>query len=141
MPAHIWLILGILTMALEVLAPSGFFLFILGTSGLIVGLLVTAGFLSNWWIEVSVFCALSVVVWVLLGKRLRGLLGAPGPQAGQLVGSIVVVGEEIAPGKHGSGELWGTQWRLENVDAVTLTAGSEAVVVAGQGVSLQVKKK
>lgn len=141
MPAWIWLILGIAMMALELLLPSGFFLFILGTAGLSVGILVAAGMVSGWLIEVCVFCGIALLVWVLLGKRLSGLFAPKGPQQGQLVGSVVVVAEEIAPGGHGNGELWGTQWRLENVDQTPLTAGSEAVVVSSQGIRLRVKKK
>jgi membrane protein implicated in regulation of membrane protease activity len=141
MPAWIWLILSITMMILELLMPSGFFLFILGSAGLLLGLLVAIGVVSGWLVEVSVFCVFALAIWFLLGKRLPLLFSASGPSRGQLVGSVVVCLDEIAPGGHGNGELWGARWRLENIDQVPLAVGSEAVVVDSRGISLCVKRK
>jgi membrane protein implicated in regulation of membrane protease activity len=76
-----------------------------------------------------------------MGKRLQGIFKPTAFKSGQVVGSIVTLSENIAPGASGSGMLWGTQWRVENVDSVILNAGSEVVVVSSQGIGLQVKRK
>jgi len=143
MPAWIWLVIGISLVVLELLVPSGFFLFILGLAGVVVGALVAAGIISGWMVEASVFCVAAIGCWLAFGKPLAGIFSrrhSTGHQ-GQVVGSIVKVTAEIQAGSVGTGTLWGTQWRLENIDSNTLAAGSEAVVVASQGITLQVRKK
>ena len=143
MPAWIWLVLGIFLIILELLTPSGFFLFILGLSGVTVGAFVAGGVFSGWMVEVSVFCVVAVVFWIAMGKRLAGffLQARPLEHQGQIVGSVVKISNDIPVSGTGTGTLWGTQWQLENVDKTVLAAGSEAVVVASQGIKLQVKKK
>ena len=141
MPAWLWLIFGILLAILELFVPSGFFLLILGASGVVVGVLGVGELALTWFAQVSVFCVLAIFLWVSVGKRLGRTLFKGAPQQGQIVGSVVVIAKQLAPGEHGSGELWGTNWTVENVDSESLPEGSEAVVVASQGIRLQVKKK
>jgi membrane protein implicated in regulation of membrane protease activity len=141
MAAWIWIVLGLVTMIFELMLPSGFFLFILGAAGIIVGVVAAIGLAQSWISQALIFCVLAIGLWLLLGKKLRGVFKPSALQEGQVVGSIVTTSENIAPGGTGSGMLWGTQWRLENVDSVILAAGSEAVVVASHGIGLQVKKK
>ncbi len=136
-----WLVLGIVSVVLELLIPSGFFLFILGLAATAVGALVTTGMIGSWMPQVLVFCLAAVVLWIALGKRLAGLLsrGSDTQRRGQLVGAVVTIHEEIRPGGRGSGELWGTQWTVENIGSDSLAAGSRAVVVSSQGINLQVR--
>jgi membrane protein implicated in regulation of membrane protease activity len=144
MPAWIWLVLGISLVIFELLVPSGFFLFILGLAGIAVGALVAAGLVAGWIYEVTSYCVIAIVCWLALGKRLAGIFAGKGfgeQQQGQIVGAIVAVSSDIPVGGKGVGTLWGTQWRLENIDSAPLVAGSEAVVVASQGIMLQVKRK
>jgi membrane protein implicated in regulation of membrane protease activity len=142
MPAWIWLVLGISLVIVELLLPSGFFLFILGIAGIVVGAFVATGVISGWMPEVVVFCVVAIGCWLAFGKHLVQLFSRrPAGHQGQLVGSVVSVTANIPVGSTGTGTLWGTQWRLENIDSSTLTAGSEAVVVSSQGITLQVKRK
>ena len=141
MSPWVWLVLGIFLVAVELFVPSGFYLFMVGLSCVVVGLLATTGIVSSFAVEAIVFCVVAIGMWVLFGSRLRGLLGRKGRYAGQLPGQVVRVSSNLEPGQHGTGELWGTQWRLENIDSATLMAGSEAVVVSAAGVTLHVKRK
>jgi membrane protein implicated in regulation of membrane protease activity len=141
MAAWIWLVLGIAIMMMELMFPCGFFLFILGSAGILVGALSAVGLVSGWVAQAALFCFLAVGLWLLMGKRLQGIFKPTAFKSGQVVGSIVTLSENIAPGASGSGMLWGTQWRVENVDSVILNAGSEVVVVSSQGIGLQVKRK
>jgi membrane protein implicated in regulation of membrane protease activity len=141
MAAWLWLVLGIVIMMMELMFPSGFFLFILGSAGIIVGVFSAAGVMQGWVSQAIVFCLAALSLWLLLGKRLQGILKPTAFKEGQLVGSVVRLSENLAPGASGSGVLWGTQWRVENVDSVILAAGSEVLVVSSQGISLQVKRK
>ena len=141
MAAWLWIVIGIILMMIELMIPSGFFLFIVGMAGLLVGAVSAIGLVQSWIPQGLLFCVMAVGLWILLGKRLQGILKPTAFKEGKLVGSTVLLSEDIAPGASGSGVLWGTQWRLENIDSVVLNAGSEAVVVASQGIGLQVKRK
>jgi len=140
MHSWVWLVTGVVLMMLELLLPSGFFLLILGGSAVVVGALVEIGLFASWISQAIVFCAVAVCTWLLLGKKLRGMIGLAKPQAGQLVGATVKVTQAIPSGGSGSGELWGTSWRLQNVDSIELSVGTEAVVIGSEGITLQVKR-
>jgi membrane protein implicated in regulation of membrane protease activity len=143
MPAWIWLVLGILSVVLELLVPSGFFLFILGLAGLAVGVLSALGVIGGWVPQVIVFCSLAIVFWIAFGNRLSRLLSrsSDSKKQGQLVGAIVTLQSDILPGGTGQGELWGSQWTVENIGSESLAAGSKSAVVASQGIKLQVRAK
>jgi hypothetical protein len=141
MAPWIWLVLGLGLMALELFAPSGFYLFILGLSAIMVGLVATTGVLSTWIAQSALFCLVAVGVWIGLGERLRKRFFKKGAHPGQVIGQIITTVADISPGQHGSGELWGVQWRLENADSTTILAGSEVVVVSAEGITLRVKRR
>jgi membrane protein implicated in regulation of membrane protease activity len=143
MDAWIWLLGGIGLIVIEVMIPSGFFLLLLGLAALLVGTLVWLGIVGSWGSEVILFGIAAVILWSTLAEKLARSFsrrGVKSPQ-GQLEGAVVVVDGEIAAGARGLGTLWGSSWRLHNIDSVTLPAGSEAVVVASEGIGLQVKRK
>ncbi len=139
MAAWIWLVIGLVMMALELLAPGGFFMLLLGISGLVVGGLALVGIAESLVVQTGIFSAVAVVLWLGLGRRLRAVTLRPRNVPGQLVGRRVVVSGDIAPAAHGSGELYGSPWRLQNVGDVALSAGVEAEVVAAEGVTLHVR--
>lgn len=141
MAPWIWLVLGLGLIALELFLPSGFYLFILGVSGILVGLAAATGLSGSWVIQSILFCVVAVLVWIGLGEKLRRMFFKRGAQPGQVIGRIITVTSDIAPGQHGSGELWGVQWRLENVDSAMIPMGSEVVVTGAEGITLRVKRR
>lgn len=141
MYSWVWLVAGVLLVVLELLTPAGFFLLILGGSSIVVGLLAAIGVCTTWIPQVIVFCIISVASWLTLGRQLRSRLSEKPLPQGQLVGSVVRVAQTIAPGEVGSGELWGTSWRIRNADAAELPEGSEVVVVGSEGITLHVRRR
>jgi membrane protein implicated in regulation of membrane protease activity len=141
MESWVWLVGGIGLVIMELATPCGFFLFILGASAVIVGLVASLGLASSWVVQATLFCAVAVVSWLSFGRRMREARKHVVKRHGNVEGSIVKISTDIAPGSSGSGELWGTQWRIENVGDVVLEAGTEAVVVASEGLGLRVKKR
>lgn len=140
MSSWMWLVVGVALVMLELLVPSGFFLLILGGSSIVVGILVSAGLFATWIPQAIAFCGVAVVSWLTLGKKLQGSMAAKGPQQGQLVGARVKLAQTIPPGGSGTGELWGTSWRVVNIDTADLVVGGEAVVVDSEGITLKVKR-
>lgn len=138
MAAWIWLVLGLIVMALELLAPGGFFMFILGLAGLTVGLLGLAGLAGSLMPQTVIFSVTAVVFWIGLGKRLRSIV-RPNNTPGQLIGKRVVVQGDLSPATQGSGELFGSPWRVLNIGDTVIPDGAEAEVVGEEGVTLKVR--
>lgn len=141
MASWIWLVIGIGLIALELFLPTGFYLFILGVSGIVVGLLVSTGSLESWMLQALAFCAIAIAMSLVIGEKLRRVFGSKSAEPGQVIGKAVHISSDIQPGHIGSGELWGTTWRLENVDSVALHVGDEGTVVSAEGITLRVRRK
>jgi len=132
-----WLILAIVLMGLEVLAP-GVFLFWLGLAALLVGLLSFAVELS-WQIQVllfAVFAAAAVPAWRRLSRR----TGAGDAAAflnrrnDALVGRVFTLEKPIQDGS-GTVRIDDTIWRVTGPD---VPAGSRVRVVKADGAMLTV---
>lgn len=139
MSTWIWLIAGVVLANLELLIPSSFFLLFLGLGAIVVGAVMQLGLLASWEAQVATFSVVSLLSWVLVGRR-----AAIRPQKKQhgsedVIGNIIRVSQEIAPGATGSGELWGTVWRVKNIGESSIGAGAEAKIVASEGITLLVK--
>jgi membrane protein implicated in regulation of membrane protease activity len=71
MESWVWLVAGIGLVIMELVTPCGFFLFILGASAVVVGVVASVGLASSWVVQASLFCAVAVVSWLSFGKRMR----------------------------------------------------------------------
>jgi membrane protein implicated in regulation of membrane protease activity len=135
-----WLILGLSLAILELFIPSGFFLIIIGFTAILVGLLVATGAIATWNAQAIVFCVTALTIWLTLGKRLRNSLPSKDSRHGDIVGALVTVKTEITPDGEGSGDLWGTTWRLKNIDDAILYPEERALVVSCEGITLMIKR-
>ena len=133
-----WLIFGILLMALELLAP-GVFLFWLGLSALLVGLL---SFVINpsWQTQLLMFAVFAVVA-VPLWRRFAlspGSASKSNPflnkRTDALVGRVFTLEKPIVDGS-GTVRIDDTIWRVAGPDA---PAGSRVKVIQADGASLTV---
>jgi len=132
-----WLILAIVLMGFEVLAP-GVFLFWLGLAALLVGLLSFAVELS-WQIQVllfAVFAAAAVPIWRNLARRGKGETASPflNRRTDALVGRVFTLEKPIQDGS-GTVRIDDTIWRVTGPD---VPAGSRVRVVRADGAMLTV---
>lgn len=132
-----WLILGLLLMALETLAP-GVFLFWLGLAALLVGLLSFAVDLS-WQMQLllfAVFSAAAVPLWRRMARRGKGVSPSPflNKRADALVGRVFTLEKPIVDGS-GTVRVDDTIWRVTGPD---IAAGSKVKVVRADGAMLTV---
>jgi len=132
-----WLILGLLLMALETLAP-GVFLFWLGLAALLVGLLSFAVDLS-WQMQLllfAVFSAAAVPLWRRMAQRGKGVSPSPflNKRADALVGRVFTLEKPIVDGS-GTVRVDDTIWRVTSPDTA---AGSKVKVVRADGAMLTV---
>jgi inner membrane protein len=137
-----WMALGLVLLALEILVP-GIFLLWIGIAAIIVGtlaLMITNGGYWTWETQILLFLVLSLVS-AYIGKRVMAngndvsdqpLLNKLGEQ---LVGRTATLAEPIAEGR-GRIRLGDTQWRVTGPD---LPAGAKVKVVSSNGAELGVE--
>jgi membrane protein implicated in regulation of membrane protease activity len=117
-----WIVLGLLLMILEVVAPGIFFLWF-GIAALIVGVLAillgsTASF--NWEVQIILFLLLSIAS-VLIGRRLVGATDVESDEpllnrrAEQLIGQVVTLEEATINGR-GRARIGDSLWRVTGPD-------------------------
>lgn len=138
-----WMILGAALLALEVLSP-GVYLLWLGVAAVLTGTLsfqlADAAF-WGWQVQVLVFLALSVVA-VLVGRRFFPANGSDdtdqpllNQRGRQLVGRTAILEEPIVNG-HGRVRLGDTLWRVSGPE---LPAGTRVRVADAEGGKLKVE--
>lgn len=132
-----WLIVGLVLMGLELLAP-GVFLLWLGLAALAVGLL---SFVIDWtWqTQIIVFALLSIAavpLWRSLARRSSNVTDQPhlNRRSDALVGRVFTLDKPIVDGA-GTVRIDDTVWRVSGPDT---PAGSRVQVVKSDGASLVV---
>jgi inner membrane protein len=132
-----WLIFGVVLMALELLAP-GVFMFWLGLSAFLVGVLTLAIDLS-WQPQIllfALFAAASVPVWRRVARQKPGANPNPflNKRSDALVGRVCTLEKPIVDGE-GIVRIDDTVWRVAGPDT---PAGSKVKIVRADGASLTV---
>jgi len=141
MDAWIWFVVGVSLFVGELFVSTGFYLFILGASCLVVGALVFCGLAGSWILQAALFSVTAFVVWFFFAEKFQTLLRSKEKEYQGLIGQTAVARELITNGAKGGGELWGSPWRIENIGQEILNVGDECEVVASDGLVLKVRKK
>jgi len=138
-----WMVLGFVLLALEILAPGVFLLWI-GIAALVTGALSVMLWEAGWWIwqvQVLVFLALSLIS-AYLGHRImkdRQDGGTDEPllnrRDAQLVGRTAVLQDPILEG-HGRIRIDDTVWKIVGPDAAP---GTRVKVISAAGGELKVE--
>ena len=132
-----WIVLGLVLLALELVVPGGYFLW-LGSAGVVTGLLAFVPGLGWPW-QVTIFGVLAIVIvsgWTLLTRNRTQITDQPflNRRAERYIGHEGIIAEPI---KDGAGRLVldDTIWRIAGPD---LAAGEKVRVVATDGAVLKV---
>lgn len=136
----LWLVLGGVLAAVELLGDAAFYFIFLGAAAVLVGVLELAGAGLPVWAQWLLFAASSVASMVLfrrkLYERVRG--GLPGYD-GSVAGTVVDVLEDVAAGGRTRVELRGSPWTATNVGAAAIAAGAQARVVESKGTHVTIE--
>ena len=134
-----WLIFGVIMMALELLAP-GVFLLWLGLAALLVGLLSFA-FNPSWQLQIlmfAIFAAAAVPLWRRVARS-NSTVSASNPflnkRADALVGRVFTLEKPIIDGA-GTVRIDDTIWRVRGPDR---PAGSRVKITQADGANLAVE--
>jgi inner membrane protein len=137
-----WMALGLVLLALEIMVP-GIFLLWIGIAAIIVGsltLMIGGAAFWTWQLQIVLFLILSLVS-AYIGKKVmaKGDDVSDEPflnqRAEQLVGRTATLAEPISDGR-GRIKLGDTQWRVNGPD---LPVGTKVKVVSTDGSELSVE--
>ncbi len=138
-----WMALGLVLLALEIMVP-GIFLLWIGIAAIIVGtltLVIGNAAMWSWQLQIVLFLILSLVS-AYIGKKVMakgdGVSDEPflNQRAEQLVGRTATLAEPINEGR-GRIKLGDTQWRVNGPD---LPVGTKVKVVSTDGSELSVER-
>jgi len=137
MPAWAWLLSGFILVCLELFAPTGFFLFIIGLAALVTGLIEYFGLqlpaYGQWIVCAAIAVGLIVGIRPAIAGRFK--LGARDFDD-ELVGETVVIDQDLGPNQIGKGELRGASWNIKNAGNQQLNKGERYLVEKVEGLTL-----
>jgi membrane protein implicated in regulation of membrane protease activity len=133
-----WIVAGLVLLALELVVPGGFLLW-MGIAGILTGLLTLLQPL-DWpvqWLVFGVLSLASILVWVRLTRNRAAQTDRPmlNRRAEQFIGQEAVLDQPIAGG-FGRLALGDTVWRIAGPD---LPAGERVRIVGAEGAVLRVE--
>ncbi|MCC6538492.1 MAG: NfeD family protein [Bryobacterales bacterium] len=137
----IWVVGGLVLMALEAFTPAGFYLFFIGLAGIGTGTLSWLGLLpSLFWQGVGTLVMMGVLL-LLRRPTLRAFQLTPvsSEQVDSMVGETARAQESLQPGASGRVELRGTTWSARNVGEAPIALGSPCRVARVEGITLEVR--
>ena len=133
-----WFVLGLVLLALELVVPGGWFLW-LGAGGILTGILsFIPGVTWPWQVTIFGVLALAVVVgWTMISRNRQPKSDRPmlNRRAEAYIGHEGVIDEPISNGT-GRIKLGDTEWRVAGPD---LVAGSRVRVIAADSNVLKVE--
>jgi inner membrane protein len=136
-----WLLLGLVLMALEMLTPGGFYILFFGVGAVVVGLLDLAGLQMSFPAEGLVFVLVSVISIMLFRKPLQQRFQGKMPKGkvDNLVGETAQALEEIGVNAIGKAELRGAAWNAHNVGDAPIPRSARCRVERVDGLTLHIR--
>jgi len=136
----IWILAGLILLAVEMATPGGFVAVFFGIGALLAGLLAALGLAESLWLQTLLFSIFSVGSLLLLRKPLRRWFepAMPGQTVDRLDGERGVVLEAITPGGVGRVEVRGSTWGARSA-ARSLASGDRCIVERVDGLTLWVR--
>src|SRR5512144_1179298 len=137
-----WMIVGLVLLACEMITPGTFFFMFLGISGLLTGLVAwLAPDLPAWvpWLLFSLFSAISVAFFRKPLMEKFKLNAKHGHKVDSLVGETALALEDIAAGAIGKVELRGASWTAQNTGDKPIQRSTRPKVERVEGLTLYVR--
>ncbi len=136
----LWVVLGLVLLAVELTMPGGLFALFFGLAAIVVGLLAAVDLAGPPWVQWLLFSALSILALAVLRKPLRARLDLKGNRrpVDSFEGESAVVLEDVPPGGVGKVELRGSSWSARTA-AGGLTRGQRCRVERVEGLTVWVR--
>jgi membrane protein implicated in regulation of membrane protease activity len=138
----IWILLGFLLLATEIVTPGGFYFIFFGIGAVVVGVLAGLNAAGPLWFQFILFSVLSILTLLLFREKLLNLTrGEEREHIDSLVGESAVATEEIPRNSIGKAELRGTPWNARNVGEKPLLPGERCKVERVDGLTIFVRSE
>lgn len=133
-----WIAVGAILLGSELaFVDAQFYLVFVGSSALVVGLLMMAGMDLAVWLQWLLFALLAAASMMTFRRRIYEHLRRNLPvMKGQLVGETLVVPIELNPGETCRLEYRGSSWSATNGGSSVIAAGAEARIKRIDGLTL-----
>jgi membrane protein implicated in regulation of membrane protease activity len=139
---HIWLILGIIFIIIEIFDPAFFFLS-LGIGAIATGLLALFPFVQRYiWLQILLFAIISFIAFLFMRKLGKRVLANPGADTNVygLKGKIAHVTKAIPAEGKGYAKVGGEEWVAVSEDDSIIEEGSKVTIKDIEGNKLIVAK-
>lgn len=135
-----WMILGVVILGAELFAiDAQFYLVFIGVSAALVGLTQWLGITIPEWGQWTLFAALSLISMFTFRKALyEKIRGGVEGFKDSLAGGSITIAEDVEPGSEARAQYRGSGWTIRNVGSKRIDAGSRAVIVKSEGLTLHV---
>jgi membrane protein implicated in regulation of membrane protease activity len=139
-----WMILGLVLLACEMITPGTFYFMFLGIAGLLTGLVALLAPDAPAWVPWLLFSVFTTVSLVFFRKPLMEkfkLSGKSGHKVDSLVGEAALALEDIAPGALGKVELRGACWTAHNAGDQPIQRSERPKVERVEGLTLHIRSQ
>lgn len=139
---HVWMILGILFIIIEIFDPAFFFVS-LGIGAIVTGLLaLLPSMKDNILLQIFLFAIFSFIAFLFARKMGKKILANPGQETNvfALKGKFAFVTTEIHTDDKGRVKVGGEEWVAISEDNLPIDIGEKVVVMGIDGNKLIVKK-
>ena len=138
----VWMIIGLVLLACEMITPGTFYFMFLGISGLLTGLVFwIAPDLPEWapWLLFSAFSAVSLAFFRKPLMEKFKLNTKHSHKVDSLIGETALAMEDIAAGAIGKVELRGAAWTAQNTGDQPIRRATRLKVERVEGLTLYVR--
>lgn len=138
----IWMALGAVLAALELATPGGFVVIFFAVAAFFVGLLSLLGASEDPVVQCLLFSAVALLALRFFrNPMLRRIRRHERPDTvDKIAGETAIAASNMGPGEYGQAELRGSVWKARNVDAGAVSVGQRCLVVAVDGLSLDIRR-
>ncbi|HCX60159.1 MAG: NfeD family protein [Candidatus Cloacimonadales bacterium] len=139
---HIWMILGIIFIIIEIFDPAFFFVS-LGIGAIVTGLLALLPFVQNSvLLQIFLFAIFSFIAFLFMRKLGKKVLAHPGEETNvyALKGKIAHVSVAIPAESKGYVKVGGEEWVAVAEDNMPIDIGEKVLITGIDGNKLIVKK-
>jgi membrane protein implicated in regulation of membrane protease activity len=135
MPWWVWIIGGVISLAIEVTATRDFTLFCVGVSAGLVGLMTAFGVFTAW-VQWPVFAALSAVTLFWVRDWLIEEFSARTSDFSNVLGEVATPLSDLPPYGFGKAELRGSAWSAHNASHIMIPQGRRCRVMKVKDLTL-----
>jgi hypothetical protein len=136
----LWLLLGLVLLAFEIVTPGGLVAIFFAAAAMVVGVLAGVGLGGPIWLQWLLFSAGSILSLALFrGPLLARMKPAETGEVDALAGEVAVLLDDLGPNAIGKAELRGSAWSVRNTEGRQLGRGERVRVEQVDGLTLLVR--